>query len=438
MSSQMVRHASALMAIPLVIALISFLTGIRQIMGLALFPPFFLALALYADRRPGVSVDVDVDRGAIRVGEDVELRVRIAVDGGVGVLNVNMFPLEGSREGEVVEIAGGGNSRVLFKGMGRATREYRYRIRFLGRGSFDVGRVRLSYRGLFGMSALEEERDMGVRVNVYPRLSGAVHGGRALRAIPGNPRATAVKLGPASTDFRDIRKYAPGDPYRFINWKASARAGELLVNEYEREGLRTVVFVIDTGPWMREGLAEMNPLEYGSSLVISFSRILLRNDFNVGLWSTSGGVRVVPTSGGVQLHRIMRATLLLRPGEAARPPPPDLLAVCGQTMPHIVYVTNAGDGSLAAASRYLCPGGRCLPSSSITLLDVVPYSIMYRERLSALGVDVDCVRWARPRSYAGLGPRVRAVAWDPLCRDVGYAVLKISDAMFLGSEAIAR
>ncbi len=35
-----------------------------------------------------------------------------------------------------------------------------------------------------------------------------------------------------------MRNYVPGDPYKFINWKATARdpGGKVMVNEYEREG----------------------------------------------------------------------------------------------------------------------------------------------------------------------------------------------------------
>lgn len=71
----------------------------------------------------------------------------------------------------------------------------------------------------------------------------------------------------------------PGDPYKFINWKATARdpGGKVMVNEYEREGgLRTTIILLDVGWWMRYGTAEDNPpLEYGVSLILSLSRYYL-------------------------------------------------------------------------------------------------------------------------------------------------------------------
>lgn len=81
----------------------------------------------------------------------------------------------------------------------------------------------------------------------------------------------------------DIREYVPGDPFKFINWKATARSieGKLMVNNYEREGLRNVIFLADLGPWMRLGYPHENPLEFGASLILSLTKVLLRYGYNV-------------------------------------------------------------------------------------------------------------------------------------------------------------
>jgi uncharacterized protein (DUF58 family) len=38
------------------------------------------------------------------------------------------------------------------------------------------------------------------------------------------------------TEFYGLRKYQPGDYYRQINWKATARRSELIISERMREG----------------------------------------------------------------------------------------------------------------------------------------------------------------------------------------------------------
>ncbi|MEA3191529.1 MAG: hypothetical protein QOD77_2111 [Thermoplasmata archaeon] len=60
-----------------------------------------------------------------------------------------------------------------------------------------------------------------------------------------------VRTGTATSDFRDIRRYQRGDPMKAINWKATARRGEvghtmqLLVNEYEHEARKQAWIFLD-------------------------------------------------------------------------------------------------------------------------------------------------------------------------------------------------
>ena len=47
-------------------------------------------------------------------------------------------------------------------------------------------------------------------------------------------------------EFADIREWAPGDRVRSINWRASARRGELWVNQQHPERNTDVVLFLDT------------------------------------------------------------------------------------------------------------------------------------------------------------------------------------------------
>ena len=70
----------------------------------------------------------------------------------------------------------------------------------------------------------------------------------------------------ASTDeFKEIRQYQPGDSFKRINWKASARMATLgnlpLVNELEPETRRAVWIFLDVANHMDVGVPLANPLE---------------------------------------------------------------------------------------------------------------------------------------------------------------------------------
>lgn len=77
-------------------------------------------------------------------------------------------------------------------------------------------------------------------------------------------------------EFDQIRKYNTDDDYRTINWKATARKGELMVNQYEQERSQQVYSLIDMGREMKMPFEGMTLLDYAinASLVISNIAVL--------------------------------------------------------------------------------------------------------------------------------------------------------------------
>jgi uncharacterized protein (DUF58 family) len=56
-----------------------------------------------------------------------------------------------------------------------------------------------------------------------------------------------VRVAGASTEFERVREYLPDDEFRRINWKATARRGLPLVNQYEAERSQNLVLLLDAG-----------------------------------------------------------------------------------------------------------------------------------------------------------------------------------------------
>ncbi len=69
---------------------------------------------------------------------------------------------------------------------------------------------------------------------VYPKLASVALATLSLLGRTGIGESPIDKPG-VGTEFYDIRKYNPGDDYRQINWKATARMSDLIVNEKLRE-----------------------------------------------------------------------------------------------------------------------------------------------------------------------------------------------------------
>lgn len=93
------------------------------------------------------------------------------------------------------------------------------------------------------------------------RWAGAARLDRTVRLVPitpegrrllrvTEPRSTAgshlTRQRGDGSEFADIRQLQPGDPLRSVNWKASARRGELMANQRHPERTADVVLVVDT------------------------------------------------------------------------------------------------------------------------------------------------------------------------------------------------
>lgn len=82
-----------------------------------------------------------------------------------------------------------------------------------------------------------------------------------------------------SMEFEQIKEYVPGDDYRTINWKATGRKGDLMVNNFTDERSQQVYCVINKGRVMKMPFDGLSLLDYAinASLVLS-STALTRQD----------------------------------------------------------------------------------------------------------------------------------------------------------------
>jgi uncharacterized protein (DUF58 family) len=109
-------------------------------------------------------------------------------------------------------------------------------------------------------------------------------------------------------EFADLRPFVAGDRVRHVNWRASARRGELWVNEHHPERNADVVIFLDVfAEARRGGRSTLDPaLRAAASLVGRY----LRQKDRVGFVSFGGMLNwLLPSTGNRQLYRIVDAML---------------------------------------------------------------------------------------------------------------------------------
>lgn len=103
------------------------------------------------------------------------------------------------------------------------------------RGYYTFGPVRVSISDLFGMFTWNREIRCEGIISVYPRVANLEN----FNIRPMQMFGTVTTKQKANEDYSsisDIRKYYPGDSFKRIHWKVSARKGALHVKNFDMSG----------------------------------------------------------------------------------------------------------------------------------------------------------------------------------------------------------
>jgi uncharacterized protein (DUF58 family) len=144
-------------------------------------------------------------------------------------------------------------------------------------------------------------------IEVVPRAvsSGLLppRGGR-LRADPAAGRARNRRG--EGTEIRELREITPGDSFRKIAWKASARRGKLMVREMENDERDVVWIIIDVAAGGWNGPVGEAPLDRALETSAAFAIERARHGAAVGVALVTDHVVVwsPPTRGGADLDRL--------------------------------------------------------------------------------------------------------------------------------------
>jgi uncharacterized protein (DUF58 family) len=187
-----------------------------------------------------------------------------------------------------------------------------------------IGASRVGRHGIHGLS-LELEGNPGLfevpltfanpyGVYVLPRVLGVLL--RSPRGGRNRVMTHAGRPGPRSgdgTDLRELREHQPGDPFRRIAWKASARRRLLMVRDYEREERDRVWLLLDASIELWSGTAGQSPLDLAVDELARVAERHIRQQDRVGLAVVASRVLawLPPDRGPARLVEILETLALV-------------------------------------------------------------------------------------------------------------------------------
>ena len=90
-----------------------------------------------------------------------------------------------------------------------------------------------------------------------------------------------------TSEFEQIKEYVNGDDFRTVNWKATAKHAQLMVNQFQDEKSQPIYSIIDTGRIMKMPFNGLKLLDYAINSTLAFSNVALKKHDKVGMLSFS-------------------------------------------------------------------------------------------------------------------------------------------------------
>ena len=186
----------------------------------------------------------------------------------------------------------------------------KYHLKPTERGEYHFGSLNVYAASILNLVAKRFTFEDGTMVPTYPSFKQLKR--FELLNINQNSLEYGLKkvrrLG-HSMEFEQIKEYVFGDDLRTINWKATAKKNQLMVNQFQDEKSQPVYSIIDKGRIMKMPFNELSLLDYAINSALVISNVVLKKHDKAGMMSFSKRIEnvVVAERRSSQMQLILEA-----------------------------------------------------------------------------------------------------------------------------------
>lgn len=183
-----------------------------------------------------------------------------------------------------------------------------YHLRPVKRGEYIFDRLNIYISGAIQFVRKRYIFEQGKAVKVYPSYMQMRK--YELMAISNRLTEAGIKkirkIG-RTMEFDQVKNYVSGDDIRTLNWKATARKSELMVNQYQDEKSQQVYCIIEKGRVMQMPFDGLSLLDYAINTSLVISNIAQQKHDKPGIltFSEKFGSFVPAERRGMQMQKIM-------------------------------------------------------------------------------------------------------------------------------------
>ncbi|MFM2078471.1 MAG: hypothetical protein RJA49_2361 [Actinomycetota bacterium] len=232
------RHGWTTLGAAVVAFVVGRLFGLLElyVVGTALACVLLASVVLVNRRLPRMQVRRIARPSMVSVGEPARVDIQVANLAQRSTPRLRLWEPVGARGGAPMQLAPLPPGDVATAA---------YRVPSANRGVLRIGPLRAERTDPLGLCSRTDILAGSGEVLVVPERIPLAFPGLSSNGRLGE-HLRMKSWGQTGTEFHSQREYVPGDDLRRINWKSSARAGELIVRETAVEGVRRCVVVLDT------------------------------------------------------------------------------------------------------------------------------------------------------------------------------------------------
>lgn len=251
------------------------LLGVYLVIGLVVTLPLFALTANLA----GIEVDRQIDKVKVFSGDFLRVRVTIR-----NVSRRHFDFIEVHDQYPETWILAIGENFIASRIEPNSSITFSYILQARMRGQYYIGPTEVVMRDRLGLHYYKRTLKAHTEVLVYPtwkdvRRMETLGKQRQLGLMFGAHRTKTVGMG---ADFAGFRDYVPGDEFRLIDWKTSAKTGDMVIRQYEMEKNIQVICMVDSSGSMGNGYPENTKLEYAIRAAVLLTHMGLERKDLVG------------------------------------------------------------------------------------------------------------------------------------------------------------
>ncbi|OUS18020.1 cell division protein FtsB [Nonlabens dokdonensis] len=183
------------------------------------------------------------------------------------------------------------NFEIKYQLKAKDSKTFSYSIRPTERGEYHYGALQVFVGSFLGLAQRRFSFDQAAIVPNYPSFLQMRK--YELMAFTNKLKDYGLKkirrIG-HTMEFEQIKDYVQGDDVRKINWKASAKRNQLMINQFQDEKSQPVYSVIDKGRVMKMPFEELKLVDYAINATLVISNIALKKGDKAGMFSFSNKV----------------------------------------------------------------------------------------------------------------------------------------------------